>query len=615
MSTSKTRMRRDAAERAVPYIAPEPMQQWLCADTVFELRGDPPRVIPIRPYPEVAAGLAPPPGWELDWLDGLAGGGGSSLGIHRVPGNGVRIAINHWPLALETHNKNMWWVDHDIANVKRVDPGRYPRTRCAWFSPECTWWSIARGGKCDFDTDWEQPSLLGDDEADEPADEEAKWRSRMLMTDVIRFARHFHYDAVIVENVPDILKWAGFGRWLGEMAKEGYDHKVVTLNSAFAQGVGRPAPQLRDRVYVVFWLRKYRRPNFDKWLRPYCWCPKCGEVVMGLYTPKPGPRRPMRYGAQYVYRCPKTRCQPGEVYPYARPASSVIDFTIPAVRIGDRKRPLVPKTWQRVEDGLIRMDREGWGGDGGPAVPMLVPTGGTWRRDAAPVTVPMATRTTRENDAVVVPPGAFLTVLRSDRARTIPPSRPLATVVADGSNHALVVPVEGRDGQRARSADEPLRAQTTRHQDALVVPLRNNGVARPARRAPLVTVAAGGEHQGLLELPAGCPTTGALYQYDTGNLQPLGQPLPTQTTVEGDAVMRLSTRVEDCTFRMLDVLKEIKPGMDFPEDYVLLGKSKRNWAKMLGNAVTGCSAADLVACVTEAVTGVDLPRYEFGLAA
>src|SRR5262249_9339492 len=169
---------------------------------------------------------------------------------------------------------------------------------------------------------------------------------------------------------------AGLGRWLREMAKEGYDHKAVTLNSAFAQGVGRPAPQLRDRVYVVFWLRKHRRPDFDKWLRPYCWCPKCGEVVMGVYTPKPGPRRPMRYGAQYVYRCPNARCQPGEVYPYARPASSVIDFTIPAVRIGNRKRPLAAKTWQRVEDGLARMQREGWGG--AQAVPMLVPTGGTW---------------------------------------------------------------------------------------------------------------------------------------------------------------------------------------------------------------------------------------------
>jgi hypothetical protein len=56
-------------------------------------------------------------------------------------------------------------------------------------------------------------------------------------------------------------------------------------------------------------------------------------------------------------------------------------------------------------------------------------------------------------------------------------------------------------------------------------------------------------------------------------------------------------------------------GIDFPTEYVLLGKAKRNHVRMFGNAVTGCSAADLVACVTEAVTGVDQPRYEFALAA
>ncbi len=644
MSNYRTRVRKAAGERAVPYIAPPPIQQWLCGDTVGELHGWAPRVIAVRDRPEVDAGLAAPSGWELSWIDGLAGGGGSSQGIHRVVGNGVRMAINHWPLAVETHNHNMPWVDHDVANVARVDPGRYPRTDCAWFSPECTTWSVAQGRKCDFDTDWEQPSLLGDDEdEDTPADKEARWRSRMLMTDVIRFARYHRYKAVIVENVPDILKWSAFPRWIAEMAKEGYDHKVITLNSAFAHGWGPAAPQLRDRVYVVFWLRCYRTPNWNKWLRPTCWCPTCQQVVAGIYAPKPGPRRPMRYGAQYVYRCPNTRCRGGEALPYVRPASSVIDFTLPAQRIGDRKRPLAPKTRQRVEDGLWRMQREGWGFDGAQVAPMLVPTGGTRRRDAAPVTRPMATRTTTENDAVVVPPGAFLTVLRSDRSRTIAPGAPLATVVADGSNHALVVPLEGRDGQRARGADEPLRAQTTRHQDALVVPLRNNGVARPAGSAPLVTVAAGGEHQalvmrnndtqagdqGYLSTPAGEPlrtltTAGhqslvehghALYQYDTGNLQPVAAPMPTQTTVEGDALMRLAVDVDDCTLRMLDVLKEIKPGMDFPAGYELLGKSKRNWARMLGNAVTGCSAADLVACVTEAVTGVDLPRYELSPAA
>lgn len=105
----------------------------------------------------------------------------------------------------------------------------------------------------------------------------------------------------------------------------------------------------------------------------------------------------------------------------------------------------------------------------------------------------------------------------------------------------------------------------------------------------------------------------ALYGYDSGDLRPLIEPMPTQTAVEGDALVGTAVNVDDCTLRMLAV-DEIKLGMDFPAGYVLLGKAKRNHVRMLGNAVTGCSAADLVACVTEAVTGVDLPRYDFAQA-
>src|SRR5207249_4576760 len=71
--------------------------------------------------------------------------------------------------------------------------------------------------------------------------------------------------------------------------------------------------------------------------------------------------------------------------------------------------------------------------------PLLVPSGGTWNTDATPVGEPMRTRTTRETEAVLVPP--FLLPLRSGRPRSIPAGQPLATVVADGSNHALVEPL------------------------------------------------------------------------------------------------------------------------------------------------------------------------------
>ena len=621
---------------ASTFVAQDPIQQWTCGDTIAELQRAWPRILPVRPIPG---------GVELTWSDFLAGAGGSSSGIHLVPGCWVVMAVNHWPIAVQTHNMNLPWADHDVANVARVDPRRYQTTDMAWFSPECTFWSVARGEKCDYDAASDQLALpgLAPEQDESPAAKEARWRSRMLMRDVVRFTRHHRYRGVIVENVPDILKWARFDDWLKEMHDEGYRHKVITLNSAFAGALGDPAPQLRDRVYVVFWRAEYRTPDWDKWLRPACWCPTCGDVVQGIYTAKPGPRRPMRYGprrAQYFYRCPKTPCRGKPVEPYVMPADAIINYALPTTRIGDRKRPLAKATRARVAAGIARhmspvvAEVAGNTFERRPGVrtssvrtpittqtatatkalacpPLLVPAGGTWRDQASPADRPMPTVTATENSAVVeVPP--FLSVLRSGRPRTIDVTDPLATVVANGSNHALVVP------------------------------LRRHGVAAPAGTHPIATVAAGGTHhalvmrnnQGGAEMltPTGQPvrtltTKGhqslvqapghALFQYDTGTLRPLSDPLPTQTTVEGDALLGVAVDVDDCTLRMLAV-DEIKQGMAFDAGFLFVPTSGENKIRMLGNAVTPPAARDLAACLMEAITGVQIdlaPRDRFLLAA
>jgi len=144
--------------------------------------------------------------------DLFCGAGGSSSGAEAVPGVQVRMAANHWNLAIETHNTNMPHVDHDIADISGVDPHRYPSTDIAWISPECTWWSQARGEKHDFAVT-EMPTLFGAEDDDKPLPNEAKARSRALMQDVPRFAEIHRYKAIIVENVPDILKWTYLGEW------------------------------------------------------------------------------------------------------------------------------------------------------------------------------------------------------------------------------------------------------------------------------------------------------------------------------------------------------------------------------------------------------------------
>ena len=219
---------------------------------------------------------------------------------------------------------------------------------------------------------------------------------------------------------------------------------------------------------------------------------------------------------------------------------------------------------------------------------------------------------------------------------------PLATIVADGSGHAMVdpqamlVPVEARDGKQARGVDVPMRAQTARAENALVVPLRNNGVAKEAADHPLLTFAAGGTHQalvmrnntvrgdhGYLSTPVDEPlrsvTTAGhqslirwddqLMPYDSSaGLRPVRLPLPSQTTIQGDALVGPAVAVEDCTFRMLEVA-EIHRGMAFLDDYRLPYGSKRERVKLLGNAVTPPAARDLVAAVVEAITGdpIEIP--------
>lgn len=551
-----------------------------------------------------------------------------------------------------SHDQTLVEDGHRWAPVRKVEPGRKD-VKVFNLSVDgdesyivdgidahnCTTWSIAKGEKCDYDGENDTDVVDGylddgsDDDPERPLSVEAKVRSRVQMRDVVRFSAYHRYKAVIVENVPDILKWKNLDRWIGEMHKLGYKHKVLTVNSAFAQGLGAPAPQLRDRVYVVFWLAKYPTPNWDKWLRPHTWCPKCLEPVRGIFNPKPGKRRPMRYGrgAQYSYRCPKKTCG-SDVEPFVLPALSAINLGLPIQRIGDRKRPLKPNTRLRVGAAVMKYRNR----PVRTSVPMLVPCGGSWNDSATFADNPMRTRTTRENEAVLATPDV------------------------------MTLSTSGREGSGAprHAADTPFRTQTARHEEAVVVapqqrtsddgalyvPLRNNGVGRPAAETTLKTIAAGGGHHALVmryktgrgDESRATPVTepvrtlqanggGAgqailtwdngrgLFSYDTGNMRPLSAAMPTQTTIEGDALVEydsLDDEIDNCSLRMLTI-PEINDGMAFRRSYVLLGDAKRDKVTMLGNAVTPPAARDLVACIQEAILGYDYPlhRYDLALAA
>jgi DNA (cytosine-5)-methyltransferase 1 len=522
----------------------------------------------------------------LTVMDWFCGAGGSSQGMHSVPGVRVERAANHWERAIQSHEANFPDASHFRGDIRKAPVWAWPVTDLFWASPECTNWSIAKGKQRSFEKAI-QGDLLDlyaemeaakfktvDEEDDEPKASEEE-ESRALMEEVPLYLRGVIergglVKAGVVENVVDVRAWAEWDRWIGEIHKMGYHTRVIALNSMHADPRSvHKAPQSRDRLYVAYWHRSLgRTPDWDKWLRPRSWCPCCEAWVQAVQWFKTPGRDMGRYRAQYVYRCPNVACRNQVIEPETLPAAVAIDWSIPGQRIGDRARPLADKTIRRIEAGLERF-----------SLPMVVPAGGTWREAATSVGDPLPTRTTRENDGLAIPP--------------------------------LLIPVEGRDGKEPRSANDPLRTQTARNETGLawlpfIAELRGGGsVARPVTES-LATVTASGNHHGLC-LPAGADEHLLIPYYGTGVARSVREPVGALTTRDRYALVRGEVDINDVMFRMLEP-REIGRAMSFADEYIVLG-SKREKVRQYGNAVTPNAAEVLVCALVEAITGEEIDRY------
>ncbi len=410
----------------------------------------------------------------LTVTDIFCGGGGSSTGMVAVPGVEVVMAANHWDLAVTVHNQNHPGADHAAVDLHEEDPRYFPRTDILWASPECTKWSQASGGKYSaVSVEADLLSLLDPDLVEEDPETAIVQRSRLLMFDVLRFAEHHRYRAMVIENVVDIARNPKFAEawtlWKKSLRNLGYDFRVVSLNSMHAQAHGDPAPQSRDRLYIVCWRRGDRVPNIDAVLRPLAWCPQCSTVVESQQAWKNG-RTVGKYRSQYVYihgGC-GTVVEPGYL-----PAAAAIDWSLRGTRIGDRTKPLAEKTRRRIAAGIAKY----W-------APFHMEKGGN-QYDAADPKHP------QHGD-----PNAYYRAWSTHEVL-----RTLHTI----ESKALVVPLEGRAGDRVKTAADPLRTQTSRHLDAMVEPAfmldrrfeyRTRGIDEP-----LSTVTANDTSKALVEQP------------------------------------------------------------------------------------------------------------------
>lgn len=392
----------------------------------------------------------------LTVTDLFAGFGGASSGAISVPGVEITMAANHWPLAVEVHNLNHENTDHACVDLHLEDPSYFPSTDILWASPECTTWSQAGGHQPELGRALGNWSLFDQIDEELLSDEEDEaTRSRLLMFDVLKFIHHHRYAGVIVENVVDIAtnpRYATAWRaWQQGLINLDYDFKVVSLNSMHAQAVGDPAPQSRDRLYVVAWPKGNKPPDIERFIRPKAWCPGCETLVESRQAWKNG-RTVGKYRTQYVYLC--TGCS-GLVEPAWLPASSAIDWTLEGTRIGDREKDLAEKTRARIATGILNywvplaLER---------AKGLIVPVEGRDGKQARGDHEAFRTMTTRAETGLAVPP--FIAELRGGGSDARLVSEPMSTVTASGNHHALVTPYYG-SSMSAKPVDEPIGTLTT----------------------------------------------------------------------------------------------------------------------------------------------------------
>lgn len=362
---------------------------------------------------------------SLTATDVFCGAGGESIGLAEA-GIDVVLAANHWDRAIETHSANFPDAEHLCADVSNYDLRRLPRTDIGWFSPECTWHSPA-GGRKKLRA---QLDLL-----DDYVPTDGGVRSRATMLDVFRATEVHRYKIVVVENVVEVADWPSFDWWLDGIRGLGYDMQILCVNSAHIGDETNPrAPQWRDRIYILFTRTDVGPMNLQP--RPLSLCVQCDETVRARQWWKNPKRRQIgKYGQQYLYRCPNSRCKHAIVEPYVRPAAAAIDWTDLGTRIGDRPRPLAKNTLRRIQAGLDMFCQ--------PTV--VAAAGNTWEapggsyvRAQPAYDAPLMARTCTAQDAVA--------------------THPALTLAVGGPNH----------DQAARRVDEPLTARLTRETDALV---------------------------------------------------------------------------------------------------------------------------------------------------
>lgn len=526
--------------------------------------------------------------------DLFCGAGGTSTGLMQAAAAmGVKVeltAVNHWPVAIETHAANHPGAEHLCESLDNIDPRKIGELDLLMASPECTHHSVARGGR--------------------PINDQ----SRATAWHVIRWAEALRPKEVSVENVPEFQTWGPIGSngqplqsrrgetfraWCAALESLGY-----TVESKVLTAADYGAATTRRRLFVRARLTGGRR-------RPVIW-------------PEPSHAEKAN-----LWNLPKWRA-----------AREVIDWSLIGRSIFDQNMKLAEATLRRIAAGALKY----WGIDIEPALkakmmPLLTaeqlerlkPFLYTMTHGGRPGSLdhpfPTITGANRGELSVIEP--LVMTLRNNMGARSA--GEPLPTVTAGGNHHGVLhpqltpflatyygdkggqprtnsidapiptIPTENRFGvttpflipfygerqgqdPRTHSVDAPMPTiPATGHGKFAVVegfvPSQASGGAARGTDKPMPTIVGGGGESFVRPfLIPYCSNGGQL-------ARTAEQPLHTVTTRDRISLVEGTIRgyALDIRFRMLQP-HELAAGQGFPSDYKFSG-NRTEQVKQIGNAV------------------------------
>ncbi len=441
---------------------------------------------------------------KIKVADLLCGAGGSSAGAKRaLEEMGLEmdlVCVNHWPTAIDTHERNFPEARHYIQDISTVRPHilvpeGYLDLLMA--SPTCTHHSVARGGKPTSDQQRSDP-----------------WH-------IITWLTELRVKRIIIENVWEFIGWG-----------------PVNMKT------GRPIPS-RKGEYFHAWTETLRRLGFELEWR------KLNAADYGDATTRQRFILMGRSDGRKIHWPMPTHKKRDDIsadlFDTAKPwrsASEIIDWSIKGRSILNRKKPLAPKTLARVLAGAFKF---GWPK---PFIDKLMAEIERsllfhikWAFEARNTKKSAAKRKQRRalaKDLIRrlrhfrIAPAEYakggrtaepmvITLRRNGSGSSV--SNPIPTLAANGQHVGLAEPIimNGRKGNKAEGVTE-----------GLIPTLDTKGgvwLAEPIKHHPLCSIHTG--KQGFrcdYDCARDFPRSMILSQHSSGAARSTGEPLPTITT-------------------------------------------------------------------------------------